>query len=156
MLNIQPATHPLQKALTNRKQDINKTVLRPWNYTTESLHKTENRNVDLGEDMLVNKEKSAFSEIFDDFNKKEFINDSLEKKFKKHLLSTDSYKKGGGGSIDQIIVNVKEDIKTINDKLHKIRKQQIVHMTNEDFDSKDMAILHAVDKVLIEFGSIKL
>jgi hypothetical protein len=154
MINIQPVTNSLQKALTNDQIDIHKTILRPWNYTSEPLHDTMNRSVTLDENL---NEKSSFSEIFDDFKKKQFIHEPTKKKYEKHVLSKDSYPRGGGGNIDQIIVNVKEDIKNVNEKIQKIRKQQMIHKKNEEYvTGQDLILLTSVNTILQEFKTLKL
>ncbi len=146
---INPKISPLEPIL-NQQKKIKEGLLRPFHYETTEIHNVTSRNVD-----LEHSKSFGFSESMDDFSEKYISED--KRKYKNIVLSPDRYH-SSGGDLDSMLINIKADIKKTNDKLHKIRKQQIVHMnyTVDYFDKEDTELFKKINVMLTTFDKIKL
>jgi catalase len=149
---IQPKQNPLEKVFVDIDKNIHTSLLKPKHYTADPLYDSITRNVD-----YEIKKEGSFSEIIDDFTKNEVLSMTAEKGFQQYIMSTNNYHGGGSGDLDTIIATIKNDIKKVDDKIIKIRKQQMVHAKNKDYMSAvDQVLFIRLNEVLDQFGSIHL
>jgi hypothetical protein len=160
-MNIQPKHHPLEKPIYNEPTFMNKVLLKPLNYTSEPVSTIITRNVDVDEP----KKSDIFSSVIDDFQSHTSnLSEDQTTYFNRLLLSKSNFAGSNGGDLDSILSNMKSDIKEIEQKIYKIRKQQFAYKTKVTIENKndfedfllDLSLIDKVQNILSHFEEIKL